>query len=61
MPHRRSSKKLNFLIRTTLKAFKETDKTEINVKQHLLPSIHGKNHTSDGDRSFFELPLRLGG
>ena len=34
---------------------------EKNVRQQLLPSITGKNHITDENRSFFALTLRMGG
>ena len=44
---------MNFLTRTTPEAFKKTDEIEKNVRQQLLPSITGKNHITDEDRSLF--------
>ena len=37
------------------------DKIEKNLRQQLLPSVTGENHITDADRSFFALPLRMGG
>ena len=53
--------KLNFLNKTTPEAFKKMDEIEKNVRQQLLPSVNGKNHTTDEDRNLFALPLRMGG
>ena len=51
--------KLSFLTRATPKAFRKTDGIEKNLRQQLLPSITGKNHITDDDRSFFAVPLRM--
>ena len=52
--------KLSFLTRRTPVAFKNMDEIEKNVEQQLFPSITGKNHINDKDRSIFALPLRMG-
>ena len=51
---------LSFLTRKTLEAYKKMDKIEKNVKQQLLPSITGKSHITDEDRSLLALPLTMG-
>ena len=53
--------KLSFLTRTTPEAIKKRMELKKNVRQQLLPSITGKNHITDEDRSLFALPLRMVG
>ena len=53
--------KLGFLTRTAPKAFKKMDEIEKNIREQLLPSVTGKQHITDEDRSLFALPLKMGG
>ena len=51
--------KLRFQTETTTEAFQKMDETEKNVKHPVIPSITGKNHITDKNRSPCALPLRM--
>ena len=56
-----TSKRWNFICRTTPNVSEQMKRLEYHIRETLIPVIIGKNHITDQTREILSLPARLGG